>query len=69
LAEWIAPATRSDRREPMKTIAQFLNKESRATAIEYGLIAAGFAVPVLSVVIGLGSKLDGAFTFVLNTLK
>lgn len=53
----------------MKTIAQFFNKESRATAIEYGLMAAGFAVSVIAVVIGLGSKLDGAFTFVLNTLN
>ncbi len=39
-----------------------------ATAIEYGLIAAGIAVAIITVVKGLGSKLKTTFTSVQNAL-
>ena len=46
----------------MKTIvSRFLKDESGATAIEYGLIAAGISVAIIAVVNGLGTKLNGTF--------
>jgi pilus assembly protein Flp/PilA len=54
----------------MKTlIAKFANDESGATAIEYGLIAAGISVAIITVVAGLGSKLNTTFTSVQTALK
>jgi pilus assembly protein Flp/PilA len=47
----------------------FLTDESGATAIEYGLIAAGIAVAIISVVSGLGSKLKTTFGSVSSALK
>ena len=42
----------------MKTIlSRFVKDESGATAIEYGLIAAGISVAIIAVVQGLGTKL------------
>jgi pilus assembly protein Flp/PilA len=41
---------------------RFLREESGATAIEYGLIAAGIALAIISVVNGLGSNLGDKFT-------
>jgi pilus assembly protein Flp/PilA len=46
---------------PMKLFKKFLADESGATAIEYGLIAAGIALAIISVVNGLGSKLNTKF--------
>jgi pilus assembly protein Flp/PilA len=45
--------------EPIMTnlLKRFLRDESGATAIEYGLIAAGISVAIIAVVQGLGSKL------------
>ena len=43
-------------------IARFVKDESGATAIEYGLIAAGISVAIIAVVNGLGTKLTNAFT-------
>jgi pilus assembly protein Flp/PilA len=40
-----------------------------ATAIEYGLIAAGIALAIIAVVNGLGSRLDTKFTSINNSLK
>jgi pilus assembly protein Flp/PilA len=46
----------------MKTlVSRFLKDESGATAIEYGLIAAGISVAIIAVVNGLGTKLNGTF--------
>jgi pilus assembly protein Flp/PilA len=45
-------------------IARFVKDESGATAIEYGLIAAGIALAIITVVNGLGSKLTDTFTAV-----
>ena len=42
-------------------IAKFLKDESGATAIEYGLIAAGISVAIIAVVQGLGTKLSATF--------
>lgn len=50
-------------------IRKFLRDESGATAIEYGLIAAGIAVAIITVVNGLGTKLTSTFTSVKNALK
>ena len=47
----------------------FLKSESGATAIEYGLIAAGISVAIIAVVQGLGSKLNTTFTSVQTALK
>jgi len=41
----------------MVTIRKFLRDENGATAIEYGLIAAGISVAIITVVKGLGDKL------------
>jgi pilus assembly protein Flp/PilA len=53
----------------MKTIKSFLNDESGATAIEYGLIAAGIAVAIIAAVNGLGEKLSSNFVAISNSLK
>ncbi len=44
-----------------KLILRFLKDSSGATAIEYGLIAAGISVAIIAVVNGLGSKLNTTF--------
>jgi pilus assembly protein Flp/PilA len=43
-------------------IARFVKDESGATAIEYGLIAAGIALAIITAVYNLGSNLNGKFT-------
>jgi pilus assembly protein Flp/PilA len=53
----------------MCTIRKFLQDESGATAIEYGLIAAGIAVAIITVVQGLGTKLNSTFGSVSNALN
>ena len=54
----------------MKTlVTRFVKDESGATAIEYGLIAAGISVAIISVVQGLGTKLNTTFTSVSGALK
>ena len=50
-------------------VSRFLTDESGATAIEYGLIAAGIAVAIIAVVQGVGSKLNSTFTSVKNALN
>jgi pilus assembly protein Flp/PilA len=46
----------------------FLNDESGAIAIEYGLIAAGISVAIIAVVNGLGTQLNATFTRVKTAL-
>jgi pilus assembly protein Flp/PilA len=53
----------------MAVLKAFLRDESGATAIEYGLIAAGISVAIITVVTGLGTKLDSTFTSVKNALN
>ena len=50
-------------------VSKFLTDESGATAIEYGLIAAGIAVAIITVVQGLGTKLNTTFTNIKNAIK
>lgn len=45
----------------MKTLARFMNDESGATAIEYGLIAALIAVAIISAATILGTNLAAVF--------
>jgi pilus assembly protein Flp/PilA len=53
----------------MKTFRKFLKDESGATAIEYGLIAAGISLAIIAVVNGMGSKLNTKFTAINTSLK
>jgi pilus assembly protein Flp/PilA len=53
----------------MRSILAFLKDESGATAIEYGLIAAGISVAIISVVKGLGTKLNSTFSSISTQLK
>ena len=53
----------------MSMVIKFLKDEKAATAIEYGLIAAGIAVAIISVVKGLGSNLKSTFSTVSTALK
>ena len=53
----------------MSKITAFLKNESGATAIEYGLIAAGIAVAIIAVVNGLGTQLNNTFNTVSTSLK
>ena len=47
----------------------FLRDESAATAIEYGLIAAGISVAIIAIVNGLGTKLKTTFSSISTQLK
>jgi pilus assembly protein Flp/PilA len=53
----------------MTILKSFLRDESGATAIEYGLIAAGISVAIIVTVQGLGSKLNTVFTNVSTALN
>jgi pilus assembly protein Flp/PilA len=53
----------------MSLISRFLRDDTGATAIEYGLIAAGISVAIIATVLGVGSKLDSTFTAVKNNLQ
>lgn len=50
-------------------VSRFVRDESGATAIEYGLIAAGISVAIIAVVNGLGTKLTATFTKVKDDLN
>jgi pilus assembly protein Flp/PilA len=50
-------------------VSRFVKDESGATAIEYGLIAAGIAVAIITAVNGLGTKLNSNFVAISNSLK
>jgi pilus assembly protein Flp/PilA len=50
------------------TIKRFAKDESGATAIEYGLIAAGISVAIITVVNSLGTQLKATFTTVSTSL-
>jgi len=53
----------------MRLFMRFLRDETGATAIEYGLIAAGISLVIISVVNGLGTKLNTKFTSINASLK
>jgi pilus assembly protein Flp/PilA len=50
-------------------LKRFLNDQTGATAIEYGLIAAGISIAIIAVVQGLGTNLNTTFTSVQTALK
>jgi len=50
-------------------IALFVKDESGATAIEYGLIAAGISLAIIAAVNGLGTTLNAKFTSINSSLK
>ena len=50
-------------------IAKFIADERGATAIEYGLIAAGISIVILAAVNGIGSNLNTKFTSINSSLK
>jgi len=50
-------------------ISRFVKDESGATAIEYGLIAAGISLAIIAAVNGLGTTLNAKFTSINNSLQ
>ncbi|MGY4597645.1 pilus assembly protein Flp/PilA [Bradyrhizobium sp. GM22.5] len=46
-----------------RMILKFWTDDSGATAIEYGLIAAGIALAIITVVNGLGTTMNEKFNF------
>ena len=70
------PAWNSKHRVPLRTggtvkklFAKFWADQSGATAIEYGLIAAGISLAIIAVVNGLGSTLNTKFSTINSSLK
>ncbi len=53
----------------MQMLRDFLADQSGATAIEYGLIAAGISVAIITVVGTLGTNLNATFNSVATALK
>jgi pilus assembly protein Flp/PilA len=52
----------------MSKLVAFLKNESGATAIEYGLIAAGISVAIIVAVNGVGTQLTNVFSKVSSSL-
>ena len=52
-----------------RIIAKFFADETGATAIEYGLIAAGISLAIITIVNGLGTNLFEKFTSINTSLK
>ncbi|MBR1139701.1 MAG: Flp family type IVb pilin [Bradyrhizobium sp.] len=50
-------------------LLKFLRDESGATAIEYGLIAAGISLAIIAAVNGLGTSLSSKFESINSSLK
>ena len=50
-------------------LQKFLSDEQGATAIEYGLIAAGISLAIIAVVNGLGTSLSTQFNSISTSLK
>jgi pilus assembly protein Flp/PilA len=53
----------------LRYLTAFLSDQSGATAIEYGLIAAGIAVAIIATVAALGTQLNTTFSSVSSSLK
>jgi pilus assembly protein Flp/PilA len=52
-----------------RTLLSFFSDESGATAIEYGLIAAGIALAIIATVNSLGTNVNAQFTSINSSLK
>jgi pilus assembly protein Flp/PilA len=50
-------------------LSRFWDDQSGATAIEYGLIAAGISVAIIAVVNGIGTRLNTTFGSISTQLK
>ncbi|WP_315837320.1 Flp family type IVb pilin [Bradyrhizobium prioriisuperbiae] len=50
-------------------IARFVKDESGATAIEYGLIAGGIALAIITIVNTIGTQLNTGFGVISSKLK
>ena len=62
--------TPMERNSIMRTlVSKFLGDQQGATAIEYGLIAAGIAVAIIATVQGLGTNLNNTFSTVSTALQ
>jgi pilus assembly protein Flp/PilA len=53
----------------MTLLRRFFGNEQGATAIEYGLIAAGISVAIIAAVMGLGTQLNTTFSSVSAAIK
>lgn len=53
----------------LRIIRKFAADESGATAIEYGLIAAGISLAIIAAVNGLGSTLNTSYSSINTSLK
>jgi len=53
----------------MVMLKSFVRDESGATAIEYGLIAAGIPIAIITVLQGLGTKLNTTFSNITTAIK
>jgi pilus assembly protein Flp/PilA len=53
----------------MSKVFAFLKNESGATAIEYGLIAAGISVVIIATVNAIGTNLNAKFNQISTQLK
>jgi pilus assembly protein Flp/PilA len=53
----------------IRVFKAFLADESGATAIEYGLIAAGISLAIIAAVNGIGSRLNTKFSSINTSLK
>jgi len=51
-----------------KLVSCFVNDDSGATAIEYGLIVAGISIAIIAVVNGLGTQLSSTFSSISTQL-
>lgn len=51
-----------------RSFLKFWKNESGATAIEYGLIAAGISLAIIAVVNGIGTNLNEKFTSINSSL-
>jgi pilus assembly protein Flp/PilA len=52
-----------------RILREFIADESGATAIEYGLIAAGISLAIIAAVNGLGARLNTKFAAINTSLK
>lgn len=52
-----------------RILLKFFSDQSGATAIEYGLIAAGIALAIIAAVNGLGTTLNTNFSNINSSLK
>lgn len=52
-----------------KLVLRFMIEDTGATAIEYGLIAAGISIAIIATVNALGTQLNSTFSSISSQLK